>query len=102
MVNLEESAFAVFEAFDLAENVAHISASPAGGSAFKVEQRRVHADHRAPLVHFVGVAGTHARYERNPRREFPLHLDVEIRRVFQFPQELRNSAEGVFMSLRVS
>lgn len=61
------------------EDVASVSATPS--HVVEPEKSRVDADLRSALPHFVRVAGTHAGDERDPAREFPPHLDVEVRRL---------------------
>lgn len=68
------------------EQVASIAALP--GSVVEADQRRVDADVRSALKYFVSITRTNSTHERNPAGKLPLHLDVEVRRVFQLGQQL--------------
>ena len=48
------------------------------------DEGRVDPDVGAAFVDAVRVGGGDAGDERNPRRKFPLHLDVEIGRLSEF------------------
>lgn len=68
------------------EQVASISALP--GSVVKADQRRVDANVRSAFEYFVSITRANSTHERNPAGKLPLHLDVEVRRVFQLRQQL--------------
>lgn len=82
MIDFEEVCF-VLAAL---EQVASIAALPR--SVVEANEGCINAHLRSSFVHFVSVAWTDSTHQRDPAGELPLHLDVEVRRVLQFREEL--------------
>jgi len=68
------------------ENIRAITPLP--GTAVEANKGCVYSHITATFVDFVDIAGTGLGDERYPAGELPFHLYVEVRRLFEFVQEV--------------